>query len=246
MKTLTLDIETSPLVVHTWGLWNQNVGLPQIVEDTRVIAVAAKWLGSSKIIWLSEDKMSHAEMIEKAHALVSEADIIVTFNGKNFDMKHLRREFVQAYLPPPEPWVDVDLLPEVKKLYRFPSNKLAYVTDRLGLSGKMSNSGHSLWVRCMAGDPKAWAEMKRYGCQDVRVTEELFIRIRAYIPGLPLASLYGVDGDPTECTCGSTHFQRRGYYYTEQSCYPKFQCQGCFRWLRGTRRDRGVDLRGVK
>ena len=234
------------MVVHTWGLYDQNVGLPQIVEDTRVIAVAAKWLNSPKMIWLSEDKMPHEEMIAKAHELVSEADIIVTYNGKNFDMKHLRREFIQAYMPPPEPWYDVDLLSEVRKLYRFPSNKLAYVTDRLGLSGKMKNDGHELWVRCMAGDPKAWAQMKRYALQDVRVTEELFLRIQGYIVGLPLASLYDALGEPEECFCGSKKFHRRGYYYTAQSRYQKFQCQGCMRWVRGARRDKGVDLRGVK
>lgn len=246
MKVLTLDLETSPILAHVWGLFDQSVGLPQIIEDTRVIAVAAKWHGEKKMIWLSEDKMPHSEMIEKAHALVSEADVIVTFNGKNFDMRHLKREFVQAELPPPEPWVDVDLLPEVKKLYRFPSNKLAYVTDRLGLSGKMSNSGHSLWVRCMAGDEKAWREMRRYALQDVRVTEELFDRIRPWITGLPIASLYDETGAPEQCSCGSTHFQSRGYYYTATSRYQKFFCVECKRWLRSGRRDKGVDMRGVK
>ena len=43
MKTLTLDIETAPQVAHVWGLWQQNVGLPQLLESGYVMCFAAKW-----------------------------------------------------------------------------------------------------------------------------------------------------------------------------------------------------------
>ena len=32
MKLLALDIETRPALVYTWGIWNVNVGVDQIVE----------------------------------------------------------------------------------------------------------------------------------------------------------------------------------------------------------------------
>ena len=42
---LTLDIETRPNLAHVWGLWQQNVGLSQIVERGHVMCWVAKWYG---------------------------------------------------------------------------------------------------------------------------------------------------------------------------------------------------------
>ena len=249
MKVLILDIETSPLVSHTWGLWQQNVGLEQIIEKPRVIGVAAKWTGQKRVFWLAEDARSHEDKVTETHALMSEADLIVHFNGLSFDMPWLRTEFIQAGLTPPAPHRDVDLMQVVKKQFRFPSNKLAYVTADLGLSGKMQNSGHSLWKRCLAGDEKAWREMKRYAVQDVRVTEELYDRLKPWIKNLPSPALYDEDGNPTQCGCGNTRLQRRGWAYTEQSKYARYACvgdEGCGAWLRSTKRAKGVDLVRVK
>lgn len=44
-KVLILDIETSPLEVYTWGIWEQNISLNQIKKDWNIIAWCAKWLG---------------------------------------------------------------------------------------------------------------------------------------------------------------------------------------------------------
>ena len=43
MKILLLDIETAPNIVHSWGLWQQNIGLPQIVKSGYTICWSAKW-----------------------------------------------------------------------------------------------------------------------------------------------------------------------------------------------------------
>ena len=47
MRILFFDLETSPMTAHTWGLWQQNVSLSQIVESTEVICFGAQWYGEN-------------------------------------------------------------------------------------------------------------------------------------------------------------------------------------------------------
>jgi chromosome partitioning protein len=37
LKVLLLDIETSPNLAHVWGIWQQNVGLSQLLETYAVV-----------------------------------------------------------------------------------------------------------------------------------------------------------------------------------------------------------------
>jgi hypothetical protein len=245
VKTLTLDLETSPNVAHVWGLWNQNVGLPQLRESGQVISFAAKWLGSKKVEFYSDFHDGHEEMVKQAWRLVDEADAIVTFNGKSFDMKWLNREFIEAGLNPPSAWRDIDLLLVARKQFRFPSNKLQYVSTKLGLDGKVQHSGHDLWVRCLAGDEKAWATMRRYNRQDVVLTEELYVRLLPWITNHPNAALY-VDADEPICPrCESTHLQKRGYATTQVGKYRRFQCTDCGGWAQEGRRVQGATIKAV-
>lgn len=248
MKLLTIDIETSPNVAHVWGLWQQNVSLNQLRESGQVICWAAKWYGKKGVEFRSDFHDGHEAQIQRAWELMSEADALIHFNGNSFDVPWLEAEFVTAGLEPPAPHVNIDLLRVVKKRFRFPSNKLQYVSTRLGLPGKVQHSGHDLWVRCLQGDEKAWNTMRRYNKQDVVLTEQLFDTLRPWITGLPNPALYGEDGEPEACGCGNTQLQQRGYAYTTVSRYLRYQCvgdNGCGRWLRGGKRDKGVDLRGI-
>ena len=49
-KILLLDIETAPNKVYTWGLWNQNIGLSQIIQEGYLLCWGAKWLGKRGVM----------------------------------------------------------------------------------------------------------------------------------------------------------------------------------------------------
>ena len=172
-RILITDIETSPNLAHVWGLWQQNVSLSQLMDTTSMISFAAKWYGERNVEFYSDHHDGHAKMVKQAHRLLDEADIVVTYNGVTFDIKHFQREFILAGMNPPSPFRNVDLLKVVKSQFRFPSNKLQHVSDQLGIGQKTPHTGHELWVKCMAGDVKAWALMKKYnnvpGTQPARV-----------------------------------------------------------------------------
>lgn len=249
MKTLLIDIETTPNLAHVWGLWDQNIGLNQLLVPTEMLCFAAKWLDQPKMYFDRRDESGDTTgMVYSAHCLLNEADVVMHFNGRRFDVPHLNREFVLAGLEPPAPFQQIDLLSAVRKQFKFPSNKLEYVLTTLGLAGKKKHEGHELWVKCMANDPKAWRTMTAYNKRDVRALEDLYYRIRPWIPNHPNVALYE-DEPATGQTCpgcGSTALTMQGHRYTQMGKYQRYQCNDCHKWSSSGKRDAGVDLREVR
>jgi uncharacterized protein YprB with RNaseH-like and TPR domain len=174
MKTLLLDIETTPMQVYTWGLWDQNISIDQIIKSTEMLCFGARWLGTKKVIFKSAHHDGKEAMLKELHRLMDEADLLVGWNSAAFDHKHINREFLENGIMPPAPTKDLDLMTITKANFLFPSNKLDYVAQKLGVGSKVKHSGFKLWIRCMAGDNKAWAEMKKYQIQDVNLLAELY------------------------------------------------------------------------
>jgi uncharacterized protein YprB with RNaseH-like and TPR domain len=183
MKILMLDIETTPMQVYTWGLWDQNIGINQIIKSTEMMCFGAKWQGKSKIIFKSVHHDGKEAMLKELHSLMEEADILIGWNSAAFDHKHIKREFLENGMTPPSTVKDLDLMSVVKANFKFPSNKLDYVAQALGVGAKFKHSGFELWIGCMDGDNKSWAEMKKYQIQDVKLLEDLYQVLVPWLPG---------------------------------------------------------------
>ncbi len=245
MKTLYLDIETAPISAHTWGLWQQNIGLNQLLEDPRVLCFAAKWRDSKRVFSGAEWREGRQGMLDMAHALLSEADVVVHYNGERFDEPWLNGEFARERMLPPAPFQRIDLMRAIKRRMRFPSNKLAYVTAALGVEGKLSHEGHTLWVRCLQGDAAAQRAMERYCKQDTKLLQPLHDRLAPWLTNAPNARLYdeeSADGCPV---CGSDDLRREGFRYTAVSKFQRYQCRQCGSWSSEGRRLGGTNVRGV-
>ena len=183
MKILLLDIETTPLQVYTWGLWDQNIGINQIIKSTEMMCFGAKWLGQKSVTFKSVHHDGKKSMLEELHKLMDEADALVGWNSASFDHKHINREFLENGMTPPSPVKDLDLMTIVKANFQFPSNKLDYVAQKLGVGSKVKHSGFELWIKCMEGEDKAWKEMKKYQIQDVQLLDSLYGILLPWFPG---------------------------------------------------------------
>ncbi len=244
-RILTIDIETSPNMAHVWSLWNVNVGLNQLLESGEVICFAAKWYGEKKVHYYSNYHDGHEAMVLAAHELLSQADIVVHYNGKRFDIPHLNREFLEAGLEPPAPYVQVDLYQTAKSKFRFPSNKLDYIAQTLNIGAKTSHAGHQLWLDCLAGSKTAWKTMKQYNIHDVELTERLYVKLHPWIQPHPNVNLYRdvlEEGCPS---CGSAELRREGTAKTTVGVYQRYQCRDCGKWSRGKHNLGSVDVRGI-
>lgn len=230
---ITLDIETIGPLARVWGLRQQDIGLTQIIEQSRVLGFGAKPYGKP-VEWRSEFHDGREKMIERAWQILDEADVVIGWNSTPFDVPWLKREFVVAGMKPPSPFQQIDLIKTVRREFRFESNKLQNVSTMLGLPGKLQHNGMSLWLGCLAGDPKAWALMRRYCKQDVVLTEQLYDVLRPWVNGPNMALVKGVAGLACDA-CGSTSYQSRGVARTKQSAYQRYQCQDCGHWFRSVR-----------
>ena len=236
-RILTLDIETRPMVAQVWGLFDQRIGINQIVDAGGVLCWAAKWHDERRVMFASDHHDGHDEMIRQVWSLLDEADIVVGWNHKAFDIKHLQREFVLAGLGAPTPWQDVDLLLTVRRRFKFPSNKLDHVARELGVGSKVQHTGMDLWQRCLDGDDKAWRTMKRYNVQDVRLTELLYDILRGWVPGHPNVNMLRGQRVSACSTCGGDDLADAGWHVTPTRAYERFRCLGCGAYSRAVHSD---------
>lgn len=232
MKILMLDIETAPNTVYAWGIWQETIGINQIIDSSHVLCWAAKWFGDDKIIFHSKAEHSHRRMLQQIHKLLEEADVVVHYNGTRFDIPILNKEFITYDMPPPAPFKQVDLYRVARSRFKFVSNKLDWIAKSLGLGEKIRHKGFELWVECMEGNKDSWKEMEEYNRQDVVLLERLYKRFLPWIGNHPSHGLYSGLVCPN---CGGSHYQRRGYAHTKTLTYVRFQCKDCHSWFRANK-----------
>lgn len=239
-----LDIERAPMLVDSWGLYNQNHYTQQIRDRGGLLCVGAKWLGDPKgaTVFLSEHRHGRELMARGTHRMLNRADAVMTWYGKRHDIPALNQEFLELGMMPPAPYKQIDLYQVVKRNFLFPSNKLDYVSRTLGFSGKVDNGGHSLFVRCMEGDETAWELMEKYNKQDVWLLEDIYDRVQPWIEQHPS---HAIDGGFVCPKCGSGNLQRRGTARTLQSEFQRYQCLNCGGWCRDIKRTAGAQLREI-
>ena len=220
-KVLTLDIETSPATALGFSLKPDYISPNQVLEHSRVLCFAAKWQHEKQVLFYDE-RQGRKAMVEAAWRLLDEADVVVGYNHVRFDIPHLHREMVELGYGPPSPAVDVDLLTEVRKHFRFMSNKLGAVLDCLGLDAKEDPGGFDTWKGVLAGDEAAWKRMAHYCKADVQVTENLLTYLQPWLR-LPHAGLF--TGDLHGCySCGAQTLTPDGIARTRTTAYLRLVC----------------------
>lgn len=242
-KILILDIETSPIIAHVWGLWDQTVSLNQIKNDWHVLSWSAKWLDSKEVMYqdqrFSKKIEDDKKILKGIWDLLDEADIIITQNGKSFDQKRLNARFILNGMKPPSSYKHIDTKRLATKHFGFTSNKLEYLTDKLCSKHKKLKSkkfqGFELWRQCLAGNVEAWDEMKRYNIRDVLSLEELYKKLAPWDNTINMAVYY--DKPVTICSCGSHKFTKNGFSYTALGKYQRFSCSNCGAELRSSKNE---------
>lgn len=236
-KILVIDIETAPIVAYVWALFDQNIGLNQIKSDWHLLSVSAKWLGSSKVLYLDQRNAkpvsNDRKLLQFAWDLMNEADVLLTQNGISFDAKKLNARFILNGMKPPSPYRHIDTLRLARKQFALTSNKLAYMSEQLCTKNRKLSSkrfpGFELWKACLDGNPKAWAEMERYNKADVLALEELYRKLQPWDSTVNLSVYF--DHESPQCDCGSFNLIRQGYKVTNAGKYPRLQCRDCGAWM---------------
>lgn len=234
-KVLLIDIETLPLEVFAWGLFDQNVSLEMIKEDWSILSFSAKWLGApeDEIMYFDtrneENIRNDEKLVRIVHDLMNEADILIHQNGERFDVPKLKARMIKHGLKPPTSFRNIDTMRIMKSTFGFTSNKLAYATEFLCKKYKKLDhsefSGFKLWSECLKRNPAAFASMEKYNKYDVLSLEELFNILAPWSKGINF-QVFNEDLKD-RCSCGSTELEERGFVYTNTAKYQRYVCKNC-------------------
>jgi hypothetical protein len=241
-KLLTIDVETSPLESYHWGLFDQYIGVDFIKVEWSILSFAAKWADKKAVIYADTGGRGAAKvrddkpLVKQIWTLLDEADIVVAQNGQRFDVKKINARLIMHGLGPYSPIRVVDTLLVAKKHFAFTSNKLAWMSKYLTDSPKDEHKrfpGFELWKECLADNPKAWAEMKKYNKKDVVATEKLYLRQLPWISQHPNMGVYTTSEAITCPKCASTRVTKQGTKAMQQGLYQQYKCLDCGGWSRG-------------
>lgn len=171
VKTLLLDLETSPNIAYSWH-GKFEVNLIEFIEESNILSFAWKWLGEKEVQCksnrlYSKDYKNNKRLIGELHKLYSQADFVVGHNLFAFDDRVANTDILLNGLPPPPAHKVIDTLKVARKFFRFNSNKLDDLAHRLGIGRKLPHTGFSMWKGCMRNDPTSWALMEKYNKHDV-------------------------------------------------------------------------------
>ncbi len=235
LRIAHLDLETAPLEGYAWGI-RKDDQIFHVTRESFILSFSVRWNDEKKIRTYAlpdyrgyrKHRFDDRALAKDLRKVMDSADIIVAQNGDAFDVKVANTSFIVNKLPPPSPYKTVDTLKALQRVFNFPSNKLDYVCQRLKIGQKVKHEGKDLWVKCIAGDLKAWERMKKYNAYDVELCYQLFQRLKPWMPTLP--NIYFLDprGSCPRPSCGSALLIKRGSYYTRAGRQVfNYQCKEC-------------------
>lgn len=248
-KIVLFDLETIPNLEEALKVWPQLSTFPgRTLKATVSTILCAAWktYGEKKVdcvrAWdfrswkrsVNDDK----KICEALYEALSDADAVVTHNGRRFDWKFLQTRLRYHKLPPLPKIHHIDTkATSSKHMYAF-NNRLGYLGEQFAGTRKLDHEGWELWVKCWHKDPKAMKTMEKYNIQDVIALEKLFIELKPLIDEIPNYNLFKEHDKPACPKCGSTRLLSNGYRHTQTRSYKRYQCQDCRCWMRVDAKDR--------
>jgi hypothetical protein len=205
-----------------------------------VLCWSAKWLDGKKVMHSSLPEFrGYKELPSKTKKnidknvmqglwdLLDECDIAIAHNLKGFDRKKANARFILNGMPPTSHYQLIDTLTVARSQFKFSSNKLGYLSEKLGVEQKMDAGGMSTWLGCEEGDKKTWDKMIKYCDQDVRSLEAVYLKLRPYMPTHPYNNVSSVIGLCSNKGCKGEGTIKDGIRRTKAGIFQKLRCLGC-------------------
>lgn len=253
-RILLVDIETLPGEAYFFDPRVEYISPDKVIKDWSISCWAAKWLFDDTI-------MGERVSAEEAHArtdrsilggiwkLMNEADVVVTQNGVNFDIKKLSSKFIENRFPPPAKFLNVDTLKTAKEVFGFTYNRLDELGQKLGI-GKKIDMNFGDWKNCLTNDEAADHAidyMLTYCKRDIApLLEDVYLAMLPYMKSHPNMNVY-TNHDSDVCPkCESFDLRwKEKPYATAQGLFDSFRCGACGATGRGTGKEHKIKSTSV-
>lgn len=232
-KILIFDLETAPMQAYVWGRWKQNIALNQTISEWFIICWSAKWLFSSEImgdVLTSEEALNEddSRIVKSLWELINEADIVVAHNGNKADIPWMNTRFILNNFTPTKPYFSIDTCLVARKQFNFSSNRLDALATYFNLSNNKLDTDFTLWRDCLKGNKEALHYMLEYNKMDVKVLEEVYLKLRPWIKNHP--NISNILSSKHSCPyCGQEELKeiQGKSYFTNVNEYKLYRCNHC-------------------
>jgi uncharacterized protein YprB with RNaseH-like and TPR domain len=211
MTTLLFDLET--------------FGFDFSADKGFILCASYKWLGQDKVTTIkygggTDDK----ELCRELARIIELADLVVTWNGKSFDMRFLQTRMLKhrlGYLPPVPHEDGLLTARRSLKMRRSLDNVAKFFTFK----EQKSPVSFDQWLEAGLGNPKALRYVINHCEKDVLVLEEAYKLLG------PLSKVHpNVSAEEGRCPfCHSKKLQQRGRVYALRHYRIRYHCR-CGRW----------------
>jgi len=231
-RILLLDIETSLMKFYGFSPKMEYVPHELMIMDWSILCWGAKWLFESEV--MGQSVTPQEAIMRKDDSilggiwdLINQADIVITQNGINFDIKKLKSRFLLAGYSPPSPFMNVDTLKVSREVFGWSYNRLDALGMKFGI-GRKSDMEIEDWIYCSEGSQEHLTKMFEYCKRDVApLLEEVYLRMLPWIPNHPNLGLY-TDHDADVCPkCESQSLKWGETYPTPAGLWEGFRCEAC-------------------
>lgn len=233
-RILALDIETFYMSLTGWQLYDANFSIGDIEQDWTIASWAAKFVGEPTVYYrdvsCQKNLRNEKPILKRIWELINEADVLLTQNGKSFDLPKLNAKFIEHGLDPLPEKEHIDTKRLAKGRFKFTSNSLEYLCKVLKTKHqKLKHKrfpGKDLWKECLLGNPLAWKDMRKYNIHDVICLEEVYLKLRPWGIKIDLGK-YVKDKNAVCSCCASDNLIKNGYAYKGQGKFQRYLCQDC-------------------
>ena len=189
------------------------------------------------------DPYDDKALCKQIYDVIGDADMIVTHNGKRFDIPFINTRLLIHDLPP---------LPNVP---HFDTCEIIF--KKLKMSGRLDNTSATFgwklkkhgvevqkWFRAAAGNKAMLKEIVKHCEIDVKLLEKVYLKLRPLGFKHPNIALINEDG--RQCPiCGKKGtLQSRGWLPAQVNKAKRYQCTSCGGWSHARyEKVKGVDIR---
>lgn len=168
---LYIDIEVSKSLYFNYGpkVPNKYLRADDLLHEYYIICWSASYVGSDKV-WSEcispkdARKWTDGKVLQKLRDLMNAADVIAGHNVDAFDIKKANTRFLLNGINPVIGKKTIDTLKVARSKFAFESNKLDFISQRLGFRGKDDITNDD-WLKIVKTGDKATLDKVNTYCQ---------------------------------------------------------------------------------